>query len=131
MNNSQFIESMIQTFGDCIETAKKKNQDYAGDADPFANFSKVETFGICSVETGILVRITDKMARISNLLSSDKDPAVIDESIDDTIMDAINYFAILKAYRESQQGKVVDPFALMDQTFDKAMKDFKSLGKKK
>lgn len=121
MNSSQFIESLIQTFGDCIDTAKKKNQDYAGDADPFANFSKVETFGICSVETGILVRITDKMARISNLLTSDKDPAVLDESVDDTIMDAINYFAILKAYREAKRGKVSNTFAVLNNEYVKGL----------
>lgn len=103
MNQGQFLANIEQTFKTCLDTAKKKNQDYAGDHDPFNNFNRVESFNICSVEQGILVRITDKIARVSNLITSDKAPAVLDESIDDTLLDAINYLAILKAYRDSQK----------------------------
>lgn len=105
MNQSEFFQSIEETFSTCLETAKKKNQDYAGDKDPFANFSRVETFGICTVEQGVLVRITDKLARVSNLICSGKNPAVADESVDDTLLDAINYLAILKAYRDSKRSE--------------------------
>lgn len=105
MNQSEFFESIESTFSACLETAKKKNQDYAGDKDPFANFGRVETFGICTVEQGILVRITDKLARVSNLIGGEN-PAVVDESVDDTLLDAINYLAILKAYRDSKRSEV-------------------------
>ena len=46
-----------------------------------------------TVQQGILTRLMDKMTRVGNLLS--QEAAVKDESIEDTIKDAINYCAIL------------------------------------
>lgn len=99
MNREKFLDSIAKTYSDGIETIKKKNADYAGENDPFQNFRNSEVIGV-SVEEGILVRVMDKITRISNLLS--KDPQVATESIEDTLIDAINYLAILKAYRESK-----------------------------
>jgi hypothetical protein len=90
-------EHMAATFARCLAIAKAKNADYAGDDDPFANFRRSELVGV-SVERGILVRMTDKLARVSNLL--DKPAAVADESIGDTLDDFTNYAAILRAYLE-------------------------------
>ena len=93
------ITSMDKTFSDCLETAKRKNADYAGEVtDPFKNFKNSLVVGV-PVERGILVRIMDKVSRISNLI--DKDAQVKDETITDTLDDAINYLAILKAYIQS------------------------------
>jgi hypothetical protein len=79
-----------------------KNHDYAGkDADPFSNFSYCEKLGICSVEEGILVRMSDKMTRIANLLK--QDAKVVDEKITDTLVDLANYSIILKCYIESKK----------------------------
>jgi len=44
---------------------------------------------------GIYTRISDKFARLSNLLH--RDPAVTDESLEDTILDLIGYLAIFHA----------------------------------
>ena len=90
------IDDMQTTFTHCIETAKRKNADYAGEnSDPFKNFKNCVFFGV-PVEKGILVRMMDKMSRISNLI--DKEAQVKDESINDTLDDLINYAAILKSY---------------------------------
>lgn len=92
------ITSMVSTFDDCINTAIRKNNDYGGtNNDPFANFRNSTIAGV-TVQKGILVRLMDKMTRISTLL--DKEAMVKDESIFDTIDDAINYLAILKAYQQ-------------------------------
>jgi len=96
MTTPEFLEDLQNTFNECIETAKRKNADYAGVGDPFKNFKNVEVLGICSVEVGILTRMTDKMSRISNLIK--QEAQVKDESIKDTLQDLINYAAILKAY---------------------------------
>jgi len=94
---SKFIDSIEKTFKDGVEIIKIKNADYAKGDDPFLNFKFAELLGL-SVEQAILLRVTDKIARINNLL--DKEPAVVGESMEDSLLDVINYLAILKAYRE-------------------------------
>ena len=92
------LQDMADTFTECFETAQRKNHDYGGsNNDPFANFRNSTIAGV-SVERGILVRLMDKMSRISTLL--DKEAMVKDEAVNDTIDDAINYLAILKSYRK-------------------------------
>lgn len=103
MNKEEFFQFLEKTYAGCVATSRKKNADYAGDSDPFGNFRLVEMLGICSVETGILVRMTDKMARISNLLKEGVTTQVKDESVDDTLIDLANYSIILAAYRESKR----------------------------
>lgn len=105
MDRAAFHEHMRSTFAKCLEISKEKNADYAGSEDPFANFRMVAHIGLCSVTEGILVRLSDKFIRIANLLSGEgRDPRVVDESVTDTIRDAINYFAILAAWLE-EDGK--------------------------
>lgn len=95
------LQDMVDTFSACYETATRKNHDYGGsNNDPYANFRNSTIAGV-SVERGILVRLMDKMSRISTLL--DKEAMVIDEAVDDTIDDAINYLAILKSYRKNNK----------------------------
>jgi len=94
--NNPLLINMVETYNNCFKTAVAKNNDYGGsNDDPFANFRNSTIAGV-SVEKGILVRLMDKMSRISTLL--DKEAMVKDEKITDTIEDAINYLAIMKAY---------------------------------
>lgn len=51
------------------------------DFDVFKNFMVVERLGICSAETGILVRISDKFTRLANLVNPNHERAVMDESL--------------------------------------------------
>jgi hypothetical protein len=53
--------------------------------------------GICKTEAGMLVRMTDKMSRLSSFLESGKFE-VADESLEDTTLDIINYAVLLYAY---------------------------------
>lgn len=102
MTREGFRASLMQTFEQCLAISDAKNTDYAVGSDPFLNFRHVESLGLCSIQVGMLVRLSDKMGRIANLIASDKPPSVTNESVDDTIMDAINYLAILRAYRVSE-----------------------------
>jgi len=95
------IEEFEKNLKIMLELTKAKNHDYAKGDDPYKNFRLVEQLGICSVETGILVRMCDKMSRIANLI--DTDAKVKDESIADTLIDMANYANLMKCYREEKK----------------------------
>ena len=107
MNRKEFIENLNCTFNDCIKLIDAKNADYASSEDPFLNFRAAEKNGIATVETAMLVRMQDKWARIINLIKKDEPAKVLDETVDDTILDMINYLAILRAYRKEKNDKNV------------------------
>jgi len=100
MKGNSLHKSMRETFDKCIDISIKKNADYASDADPFKNFRMSEMVGVEPCKA-IIIRITDKLSRISTLL--DKEADVSDESIYDTIYDMINYLAILKAFKKLKE----------------------------
>jgi hypothetical protein len=88
---------------------RKKNADYAGGrgVEPFANFTRCESMGICKTEAGMLVRMTDKMSRLSSFLESGKFE-VADESLEDTTLDIINYAVLLYAFVSDKKNLVKD-----------------------
>lgn len=98
--HADFITRLTALYADNVEISRRKNADYAGPEDPFANFLLCEGLGI-SAETGILVRICDKIARAGRLILSATDPQV-DESVADTLKDAANYLMILLMLREQR-----------------------------
>ena len=87
------------------ELMNLKNRDYAGNhgTEPFANFTRCEAMGICDTEQGFMVRITDKMSRLSSFLDSGK-MHVEDESFKDTVVDVINYMVLLAAYTKEKDN---------------------------
>jgi hypothetical protein len=101
MNSVGLITRMQDLFRRCLEIAEAKNADYANEDDPFQNFRGVEVLGI-SVEDGFLTRMSDKMARVSNLVR--RDPAVADESVLDTLSDLANYAILLRVYLEEKRA---------------------------
>lgn len=103
---SQLISSCEETFRSCIDLLKRKNHDYAGIEDEYRNFATCQRIGV-SVQTGIMIRLLDKITRLENLLT--KEAFVTEESFEDTINDAVNYLAILKARRQFEAGRSLDP----------------------
>lgn len=95
--SNPLMDSMACTFARVLTICGAKNADYAGDGDPFKNFRASELVGVDPARA-ILVRITDKIARIGNLI--DNDPAVAEESILDACDDLTAYGAILRAWLE-------------------------------
>lgn len=101
-------DELMNLHSEITEKAKnlmdKKNRDYAGNdgLEPFANFTRVESMGICSTEKGMLVRMTDKMSRLSSFFESGQ-LHVKDESFEDTIVDIINYSVLIYAYRKDKE----------------------------
>lgn len=100
MNKQEFVLWFQSTLKEMYEIMQRKNADYTTTEDPFSNFRIVEKLGISGVEQWILVRMTDKISRISNLLT--REAKVKDESIADTLQDLANYSIILKLYIESK-----------------------------
>ena len=78
MNRVQQLEKIQR---DCKEIFEKKNKDY-GDA--FAQHGTV----------GVLVRISDKMSRFTNITNKGLQISVSDETLKDTLMDLHNYAAM-------------------------------------
>ena len=94
ITREEFVKQFEGTLTEMYNIMKAKNADYASEWDPFANFRLVEQLWITSAEKAILVRMSDKMSRISNLL--EREAKVKDESIADTLSDLANYSVILK-----------------------------------
>ena len=69
-----------------------KNHDYADSSDPFSNF---RSFGAL----GILVRLSDKLARLRSY-ESKGELRVKSESLEDTVIDVINYVVLYMVYKE-------------------------------
>lgn len=94
----------------------RKNHDYSGgeDArDAFLNFRKCEELGLCQAETGILVRLSDKIARLNTIAGKDTDYLVNDEKLLDTVLDMINYTILFYALHQERKmrNKVLDEIA--------------------
>jgi len=91
-----------------IAITKAKNADYTGtNTDPFANFAKVDLMGICSVEQGFLVRMSDKVSRIISFVQKGV-LTVKDESIEDTLLDLANYAILMAGYIKSKRNKQLE-----------------------
>jgi hypothetical protein len=76
-----------------------KNKDYAGNGgtEPFANFTRCEAMGVCTTEQGFLVRIVDKLSRMSSFIESGT-MHVENESFHDSCVDIINYMVLLSSF---------------------------------
>lgn len=105
MDRHQLFQHHHELSYKALEIMKAKNNDYAGSKgnDPFANFRRVEAMGICSVEQGFLVRIVDKVSRLSTFAQDGK-LAVSNESYEDAILDIMNYCVLMSAYVSDKQN---------------------------
>jgi hypothetical protein len=101
-NRSRFVSSMTNNALGALELVISKTKDYATIDDPYRNFRMSESVGV-SVEKGILVRMCDKLSRIGNLIENDHN-SVKDESIEDTLIDIMNYSNILLCYIQEKRN---------------------------
>ncbi|HPO91346.1 MAG TPA: hypothetical protein PLJ44_09585 [Victivallales bacterium] len=98
-------EKMIEVWLNCIHerklVLKKKNYDYANKDNAFSNFEEVARIAGIKVEKVFLSLIAVKVARLSELLNSDKEPQ--NESILDTLMDLSNYSDLFYVYLKEKK----------------------------
>lgn len=91
---TNLINNTKELFREAFETMRKKNADYSRhDDDGLGNFRLSANIAGIPMSKGILIRLSDKLARIGNIM--DGDAKVKEESVFDTIQDGINYLAIL------------------------------------
>lgn len=111
MRHEDFVKFHSEFCDAALKLSIGKNQDYASPATRqgdrfavFANFLQAERLNICTTEQGILVRMSDKLSRLANLMQDGHERGVSDETVDDTLLDLINYSVLLAAYRKVKSG---------------------------
>lgn len=106
MNREELLKNHEVLCRKAHELMQRKNADYAGRKgnEPFANFTRCEAMGICSTEQGFLVRMTDKLSRLSSFVEAGTFQ-VKDESLEDTIVDIINYAVLFQSYVQDKKAK--------------------------
>ena len=103
MKKDEYFEFFDKACERMKATTRAKNADYTGVSDsPFANFSAVESLGICSTEQGFLTRMTDKLSRI-NSFAQKGELQVKDESVEDTLLDLATYCLLFAGYIKSKK----------------------------
>ena len=106
MNREELLQHHADVCNQAIEIMKQKNHDYTGNdgEQPFANFERCESMGVCSVEQGFLVRVVDKVSRLSTFTSAGE-LKVNGESYHDAVLDIINYMILFSGYVSSKENK--------------------------
>jgi hypothetical protein len=106
MNRQELLKHHQTLCSKAFALMQKKNADYAGRSgeEPFANFTRCESMGICKTEAGMLVRMTDKMSRLSSFVESGT-LQVKDESVEDTCLDLINYSVLFYSYLQGKKNE--------------------------
>jgi len=97
---ADLLKRLEELYANNVEIVRKKNSDYSNVDDPFFNFKVCASLGI-PVEIGFIVRITDKISRIKNLIN--REAKVTDESLLDACSDLANYAMLFRMYRESKE----------------------------
>ena len=122
MDRNELLDFHIKVCEDARNLMNLKNRDYAGNGgtEPFANFTRCEAMGVCETEAGILVRVIDKISRMSSFLESGK-MHVEDESFYDAMIDVVNYMVLLGAYVQDKDTPQTEP--KVNETCDKNVLD--------
>ena len=93
---------------EALSLINSKNDDYANPTDFYVNFRLCEQAGI-PMFIGVHVRMLDKISRLNSFIERFNRTGEITahhESIEDTLLDTINYSAImLDTYRQYVKGK--------------------------
>jgi hypothetical protein len=103
MTHAEYLEEFKKIVDEMYTLTKTKNADYAGEADAFQNFKLIEALGAATTEQGFVVRMSDKLQRVSNLIS--REAKVADEKIEDTLKDLSVYSILFLIYLKSKQRK--------------------------
>jgi hypothetical protein len=109
MNREQLLAHHKEMCDKALSIMVNKNHDYTGDRgdSPFANFERSEKMGLSTTEVGILIRMVDKISRLSTFANTGK-LVVSNESYEDAVLDIINYSILLSGVIRSKQSQNKD-----------------------
>lgn len=99
---------------DMHELYIRKNRDYGSSVT-----DTYEKFGL----TSFLVRLSDKLNRVTNLTINNKDNLVQDEKIQDTLMDLANYSILALIELEMDKDKLCSSEDSQENIIDKYLAD--------
>jgi len=88
---------------DMAALVESKANDYADDGNVYSNFEGAARIAGLTVDQVFNVMVGIKMERLRQLMSG-KEPN--HESLEDTLMDAANYFALWLGYRRQKEQKL-------------------------
>lgn len=106
MQRKDYLKEFRAITDEMVALTTRKNADYADASDAFQNFRLIERLGAATTEQGFVVRMSDKLQRIGNLIS--RPNQVKDETIEDTLKDLAIYsilFLIYLRYKNDQKQK--------------------------
>lgn len=112
---SQYLEFHKRVCDEARAISEKKGSDYSDnersvDADTFANFRGASQLGL-TAEQGVLVRLQDKLSRLGTASAKvvRGDVMKVDENIEETALDALNYIIIFLALNEERKAGLTRP----------------------
>ena len=99
----KLMDMHIRLCDQALRLMKAKNNDYSYGDDPYNNFRGSEMLGISPI-IGILLRMQDKMMRIKTFALCNN-LNVKEESVNDSIIDLINYAVLIAGFIEYEKEK--------------------------
>lgn len=129
MEQKQSVESVLAIHDDLCAKARaliaKKGHDYGrhdqAAGDTLGNLRLARRLGILDSDAkSVLVRLCDKFARLASLV--DVEAQTTDESIEDTILDVINYSTYFYIFRVLEQREANKFRAAATKTIEKHRK---------
>lgn len=108
------VRAAAVVFRDCLEVMNSRAKKYGSEDDGFANIRGAADISDTDETQGIMTRFGDKVGRIKMGLRTYRDgeggPAFEDESFRDSVIDGINYLALLLMWMETGGGENMDEF---------------------
>lgn len=105
-----------ELLAEMAKTHVAKGSDYSNPDDILSNLRTCEQIGVPAWK-GALVRLLDKVERIKNLARKEdasENPAVSDESFEDSLMDLGSYSLLVRILREQRKRPKADPVCCVE-----------------
>ena len=90
------FEEYQKILTECYELSKIKNADYGCDS--------LKKYG----NKGMLIRVSDKIDRLDNLIWKEHSQKVVNEKLEDTLKDVINYSTYMLMQLRGKLEKKID-----------------------